>query len=209
MILRTTIFAEMVTCTVVQIGSELEIENIEFLTQQETLEKPSSATSSVWLDFRRMLLGESNKLIQNFVWCTHCKHVIPYYGSTTTRLIDHRDKCKENPKSIKEIDASSKINFKQNELVDLREAAARFVVKDCQPFYAINGEGLLDLCYESVKLGWHHPQMSKADLANAFPCPNTIKPRVNQMALDGKNLITRKIRQSLSTAKRIAATSDL
>lgn len=207
MILRSTIFAEMITCTKTQVENELEIENVELLTQQEIMENASAVTSSVWLHFRRMLLRESNKLIANFVWCTFCKQITPYYGSTTSRLIDHRAKCKSNPN--KDIKTSSKINFKLNELAELKEAAARFVVKDCQPFYAINGVGLLDLCYESVKLGWNYPQMSKADLASALPCPNTIKPRVNQMALDGKNMLVRKIRQSVSIAKRIAATTDL
>lgn len=207
MILRTTIFAEMVKCTLQQIKSENEMDNIDFLTIHETLEKSTTVSSRVWLDFRRILLRESNKVVENYVWCTHCRTATPYYGSTTTRLLEHRKKCTERPQD--ENDAKPKINFTLDELSGLREAAARFVVKDIQPFYAINGKGLLDLCYESVKLGWRHAQMSKADLAAALPCPNTIKPRVHQMALDGKNCITKKIRHSIAITKRIAATSDL
>lgn len=208
LILWTTFFTEMIKYAYTQIESDLEFDNIVFLTQQETLAKESLlVSSSVWIDFRRMLLIDSNKLIENFVWCVHCKRGIPYYNSTTTRLLEHRNKCKERP--IVESKTSPTINFKLNELTDLREAAACYVIKDCQPFNAINGKGLLDLCYESVKLGWKYPRMTRADLANAFPCPNTIKPRVDQMAADGKSWITKKMRHSIDIAKRIAATADM
>lgn len=208
LLMNMTIFAETRKETIECIKLELEQDNIEFLTQQETVENDAQyITSSVWIDFRRMLIREANVLINNFAWCTHCKQSISYFGSTTTRLLEHIKKCPKKPSAVS--DGPAKINFKLNDLKDIRDAAARFIVKDCQPFSAIDGEGLLDLCYESVKLGWKNPEMTRADLANAFPSQNTIKPRVHQMAVDGINLLSKKIQHSITNTKRIAATADM
>lgn len=208
MTLRTMIFTELKKDTVENIKIEMELGNIDFLTQQETFEKDSLYISSgVWIDFRRMLVREANVLIENLAWCTHCKQMVKYFGSTTTRLLEHQNKCAKRP--FVESDAPAKINFKLNELADVHNSGAQYIVKDCQAYFAIKGEGLLDLCYASVKLGWKYPKMTRADLANAFPSPNTIKSRVSQMALDGTNLLTRKIHNSIKNTKRIAATCDM
>lgn len=163
--------------------------------------------SGVWLDYRRMLVRNANVLVDNYVWCTHCKGMTSYFGSTTSRLLEHQRKCPNKP--IVESDEPPKIQFKLNELTEIRDAAAHFIVKDCQPFIAIDGKGLLDLCYASANLGRKYTQMSRADLANAFPSPNTIKIRVKQMAVDGVSWITRKLRHSITNTERIAATADM
>lgn len=206
--LRTTIFTDTKKYTADEIKIEIENENILFLNQQETLiEKESnSVTSSVWLNFKRLLVRDANLLVDNFALCTHCKTLQSYFGSTTTRLLEHSRKCSEK---LVDDNAPPKINFKQNDLLDIREAGAHFIVKDCQPFIAIQGKGLLDLCYASVDLSRKYPQMSKADLAYALPVANTVKPRVIQLAKDGVNLITKKIRHSITMTKRIAATADM
>lgn len=153
-------FTESKEFTLEELKEDIEMGNITFITQQETLEKESlTISSSVWLYFRRMLHTESNKLVENYAWCTNCHQIQPYYGSTTTRLLDHSKRCPNRP--IVDADEPAKINFKLCELEPIREAAANFIVKDCQPFSAIDGDGLHDLCFESVKLGWKYPNLIK------------------------------------------------
>lgn len=208
--LMTTLFAEAKKYDPEHIKTELDEGSFEFLTQQETLDNEStSVTSGVWADFRRLFDREANTLVENFAYCSHCKKVVAYFGTTTSQLLKHQRKCPKRPFVEGAADDPATINFKMDELKEIREAAAMFVVKDCQPFHAIKGKDLLDLCYASFKLGRKYPKMTQADLACALPVPNTIKPRVHQMAVEGKSFLTKKIRNSIVNTKRIAATADL
>lgn len=123
---KTTIFAESNKYTIENIKKELETENIQFLTQQETLDKDSQlVTSGVWLDFRRLLVRDANVLVDNYAWCTYCKELISYYKTTTTRLQEHLKRRSKKP--IVESDAPRKINFHLNELTEIRDAAAHLL----------------------------------------------------------------------------------
>ena len=94
MTVRTIIFAESKRYSIENNKIEMDSDNIDFLTQQETTEKQSQqVTSSVWIHYRRILVREPKELVENYVWCVHCKQMTAYYGSTTTRLQDHIKKC--------------------------------------------------------------------------------------------------------------------
>lgn len=128
------VYTETKKYTIESAKEELEIDNIDFLNNQEVFEKDSGyIRSAVWMDMQRMLVRESNVLIENFVWCMHCKNMLPYCASTTTRLIDHIRKCKDRPHT--DTDSVAKISFKMDELKPLRDAGARFVVMDFSACY--------------------------------------------------------------------------
>lgn len=189
----------------------MEIDNIDFLTNQETFHQDSGyIRSAAWLDFRRMLIRDPNVLIENLVWCIHCKEMVPYLGTTTTRLLEHSRKCKDRPLYVTgDGDGEAKITFKLNELKQLRDAAAKFVVKDLRPFVAVEGDGLLDFLFSAVQLGLKHPQMNKADLRKAIGTRNTCMNRVRELGAAGTELITRKIRHSIQVCGKFAVTADL
>lgn len=202
------VYTETKKYTIESAKEELEIDNIDFLNNQEVFEKDSGyIRSAVWMDMQRMLVRESNVLIENFVWCMHCKNMLPYCASTTTRLIDHIRKCKDRPHT--DTDSVAKISFKMDELKPLRDAGARFVVMDFRPAAAIEGEGLLDYMFHAAQLGGKYPKMTKADLKNAIGTRNTCTSRVKELALNGKNLIARKIRHAIDVAGKFGVTADM
>lgn len=186
-------------------------DKITFMTQHETMLNPDTGiiSSGVWVDFRRMMVSEENCLIENYVWCLHCKHPIAYLGSTTTRLKDHQRKCPARPFDEANDKSKATITFKLAELEQIKDAAAKFIVKDIRPFLAIEGEGLRDLIYSGIQLGRKYPKMNEADLRNAIPTRNTVLARVHEMAESGKNLLARKLRNAIITTGKIAATADI
>lgn len=208
MTLTITIFAELKKCSIEEVNVEAEADNIDYVIQQETVDQGAKTMiSGVWLEFRRMLLRESNCLIDNFVWCTHCKNPQPYYNNTTTKLWDHLRKCPKN--SVAGSEAPSRIKFKLNELEGVYDAGAWFIVKGVLSFRAIEGEGLRKLIYAALQLGKKYPNMTEEDLKIALPSRNSVKTRVHRMAASGVSLLSRQIQQTITTTKRIAATADM
>lgn len=203
------IFTELKKYTIEEIKYEIETDNIDFITQQETVDGSQSITSGVWLECRRMLVREPNVLIDNYVWCMHCKNSLPYYNNTTTKIWEHLRKCQHKPFEESNANAPSTIKFKMNELQDLRNAAARFVVKDVRPFIAIEGEGLRGLIYAAVQLGKKYPQMTEEDLKKALPSRNTLIPIIQQEAVTGVGVLSRKLQHAITYTKRIAVTADM
>lgn len=186
--------------TIEEAKKEYDADNINFLTQQETSTNETQfIKSSVWNDYRRMLIRSEQHLIENLVWCFHCKTFVAYYGSTTSFLLTHSRKCPNRPLGENETNSESKIAFKLDDLKQMREAAAKFVIRDLRPYAAIEGEGLLDLMYSAVELGRKYPRMTKSDLKRARPTRNTLKPYVHGIADEGKKLISRKIRHAIDT----------
>lgn len=209
-ILKSTIFTEEKKYDINDIKKRVEAGTIEFLTQQETIVNNEMAciSSGVWLDFRRMLVPEENTVVENIVFCAHCRTTVAYYGTTTTRLRDHQRKCSKRPLDDRTDNSKSTINFKLEELAQLKESSVKFIVKDVRPFAAIEGEGLLDLIYSGIQLGRKYPRMNEADLKKALPSRNTVVSRVQDMAENSKNLLARKIRNAINLAGKIAATID-
>lgn len=202
------IFSVVRTSTNEEIRNALQIDNMGYVMNQETIEKGSTLLQSgVWLDFHRILFLDNNVMVENFVSCIHCNGICAYHGSTTTRLRDHRQKCPKRRKI--ERDGPSKIAFKSDELVPLHHASAQFIVEDLEPYLAIEGNGLHHLIYEGIQLGLKHPEMTLADLKVALPTRNTVKARVKDMTIVGTNYLARKVRNSLDHVGKIAATTDM
>lgn len=175
---------------------------------QETTENESQIIKSgVWLVFRRMLLRDENALIDKWVWCVHCKQTVPYYSNTTNRQLQHQKNCPKKP--FTEGGGESNITFKLNELNQLRDSAAKYVVSDVRPISAIAGEGLIQLIYSAIQLGWRYPHMNIADLKNALPSRNSLIPRVKELAENGLKLLGRKIHDAINVSGKFAATTDM
>lgn len=123
-------------------------------------------SSDVWNTFVMLVNVDTNDIINGWVQCVKCNRYIPYNGSTTTRLRSHRcDKPQRNlissyvsspssPSSLK-----NRIQFSKYDKDIIREAAVKFVAKDIRPFYAIEGEGLIDLCTSMVMIGQNYPNI--------------------------------------------------
>lgn len=79
--------------------------------------------------------------------------------------------------------------------------------KDLRPYYAIEREGLIDLCHASMIFGQNYPKAKKKDLIVALPTRNTVRSAVHQAAEENRQKI-RKLLQDAKSNGGIAATSD-
>lgn len=72
---------------------------------------------------------------------------------------------------------------------------------------AIQGEGLLDLCYAVMKFGQKHRKATRKDLEEALPTRNTVKATTTSIASEKREAITKIIKKAI-VAGGIAATTD-
>lgn len=200
---------------IADIKGRIEAGDINFMPNNETIEtKQQYVKSNVWVDFRRILVPNDSmphgrELVTNFVWCLHCQATVAYHGSTTTRLLDHQKKCPKRPFDKVNEESKATINFKLDELANLKAAAAEFIVLDMRPYFAIEGKGILSLIYAGIQMGLKYPRITLADLRKALPTRNTVVAKVSEMAEKGKSLLTRKLRNAINVSGKIAATTDL
>lgn len=192
-----------------EVKENSEKKKFEFMEYHETLTKDSKSVKSlVWKNFKRMLNFESNELVANFVICIHCNQFVLFHGNTTTQLQRHQRKCSSKPSNQDKND-KPRITFKLAELSDLRDAAAKFVIKDCRPFYAIEGDGLLDLCTEIGRLASRHPKITKQDYKKALPSRNTLTTHVTSLAEKANSIIGTALRDAIQNSGRFSVTTDL
>lgn len=185
-----------------------ERSEFEYITYQETLTKGSkSLRSPVWEDFKRLLDVEENIVVNNFALCFHCKGFIAFNGKTTSQLLAHKAKCTSNPLSMDQLE-DSRIIFKQAELAELRDAAAKFVVKDFRPFYALEGDGLIDLLYAIIQLALRYQKMTRSDIKKCLPSRNTIANHIRSLAEKATVLIRYQLRAAIEKSGGFAVTAD-
>lgn len=123
----------------------------------------------------RAIFDESKNEIKHHVFCSVCKSVFRYdtAGSGTKNLKDHHRVCKPG-KALNRFVEKNKKNFTKSERDGMAEAAVRFCCKDLRPFYALYGEGLMDLLEEIVGICARHGKLSRESLEALLPCPNTV-----------------------------------
>lgn len=109
-------------------------------------------TTKVWKTFLRLLDTVSNILVLNYVFCAGCKTFIHFNSNTTTGLLLHEHKCPSKQASAK--NGCSKINFKAEHLIPMRDAAAKFVCIDFRPAYGTNTKGIT--AYLFSKFSWQN-----------------------------------------------------
>lgn len=114
-------------------------------------EKSSTRISATYWKTMRAIFDESKKEVKKYVFCSVCKSVLTYdtAGSGTKNIKDHHQACQPG-KTFGRFIQKHKTNFSINEKERMSEAAVRFCCKDLRPFYALYGEGLMDLLEEVV-----------------------------------------------------------
>lgn len=153
---------------------------------------------------------EPKRVVSNFVKCSCCSTFFAYNGETTTLLLRHILKCAPNQPSISNFFAVKKpITIKEIDMARLREAAIKFVVKDLRPFYAIEGDGLNDLCKAILHLGQKYPTMSEDDFNNVMPSRQTVSRDVIKKSDEVRNNIKDDLKNALKFPGGFACTSDL
>lgn len=153
---------------------------------------------------------EPKRIVTNFVKFSCCAKYFAYNGETTTVLLRHMSTCRKDQPSISKFLVSKKpITFKDFDIVRVRDAATKFVVKDRRPYYAIEGEGLNDLCKAILQLAQKYPTMADDDFAKIIPSRMTIARDVLKKSNDVRNIISNNLRNALEFAGGFACTSDI
>lgn len=182
----------------------------------DTVDQPDTSDSArlksnVWELFQLIVdeSTEEKKVVSNFVVCSSCKKLFAYNGETTSTLLRHAP-CGKGQASMKKfLVAKKQTAFKEIDIKNIRDAAVKFVVKDYRPFYAVDCEGLKELCYAMVHLGQQYPHMSNDDLQRIMPCRMTVQKDVTTKSLELINYMSKEMRGCLDFAGGFAATVDL
>lgn len=165
--------------------------------------KTGKTKSPVWSKFNEIFVRESKLKVKNFYFCTNCKLIEynPCTDGNTNRLRRHL--CLKKDDSSLE----SKIVVKRNDKHELKLAAAKFVSKDLRPFFAIQGEGLKELCFAAMRFGQRNRKATRNDFMAALPTRNTVKAAVAEVADKRRKDVTYLLRRAMETGG-VAATSD-
>lgn len=162
--------------------------------------------SNIWTQFHEIQEAATKNKIEFYFFCIDCEQVVANCATDGNTNAFRRHICYN--KEISQVAGDSKsFLIKQRDKNDLKLAAVKLVTKDLRPYYAIEREGLIALCYASMIFGQHYPKANKSHLVEALPTRNTVRSAVCQTAEENRQ----KIRTLLKAAKSnggIAATSD-
>lgn len=167
--------------------------------------KPGKTRSKVWLKFDEIFSTDPRQKIDYFYYCTECTAVIDNLciDGNTNRLIRHV--CFENMQC--ETGESKQMIISKEDKEKLKLASVHFISKDLRPYYAIQCEGLLDLCYACMQFGQRYRKAQRDDLIKALPTRNTVKDTVTAMADKKRTLIAELMKRAIVSGG-IAATTD-
>lgn len=119
---------------------KVERNAVEYVHYNDILKDGSKKVmSKVWEQFHRILDIVLNVVALNYVYCVVCKSIVKFNGKTTTGLIYHQKKCNSNQNDAQ--NGRSDIKFNSDDLLPLRDAAAKFVCLDYRPAYGTQGKG--------------------------------------------------------------------
>lgn len=116
---------------------------------------------------------DGETLISGFFFCTNCKQVI-FCEARKDGNINAltRYECSQD------VNGKKKILVKPGIREEMKNAATKFVVNDLRPFYAIEGESLLQLCTAVMhfgQFGQTYPKACPDDLKTVLPSRNTVR----------------------------------
>lgn len=163
-------------------------------------------SSTVWDRFHIIVNTADNEIIQNFVKCINCGEFIEYNGSTTSNLRNH--KCR-HMKSIRHEQSNARRQFDRKDIDAIRDATVKFVAFDIRPFFAIQGEGLLDLLITMAEVGSRYQNMSREDIRQLIPSRRTVKRHTEIKANQMKDLIKKRFREALACPGGLSCTIDM
>lgn len=167
--------------------------------------------SNVWELFQMIIdeTTEEKSVVSNHVRCSSCSKFFAYNGETTTSLLRHSSCGKQHSSLFKFLVNKKPTEFNKIDLNNVREAAMKFVVKDRRPYYAIEGDGLIDLCKAMIDIGRKYPNMSNEDFARVIPSRQTIANDVIKKAEEVVQMISKDFRKTLTYPGGFACTGDL
>lgn len=158
--------------------------------------KETNAWSVAWATFEEIHNCENENQGVHFVRCTKCLELVYKPTSNTNPLLRHKCHAKKNNCMITPKDKSI-----------LKLNAAQFIAKDIRPYFAVECEGLLDLCTACMEFGQSHRKATRFDLAQAMPSRNTVKAAVKEIAKNNRDKISKLIKCAIETGG-VAATTD-
>lgn len=138
-------------------------------------EKVGARLKADYWETMRAIFDETKREVKSHVFCSVCKCVFKYdtVGNGTKNLKEHYKICKAG-KTLNRFVEKHKKNFTKIEKEKIAQAAVRFCTKDLRPFYALYGNGLMDLMEEVVNVCAPHGKLSRESLQALLPCPNTV-----------------------------------
>lgn len=173
--------------------------------------------SQVWTKFHEIRTTDTNEKIETFFLCTTCNDVIynPCIDGYTKRLLRHNCASENgivcssgSSSSSSEVsNTKAKIPINQNDKKRLKIASAKFVAKDLRPFYAIECEGLIELCDACMKFGQKNRKATTEDLKYALPSRNGLRTAIAELADDYRAKVAEMIKHAMNNGG-VAATTD-
>lgn len=155
-----------------------------------------------WRHIHEIFDNVTETKVDYVFFCTLCDEIIynPTTSGNTTPFIRHV--CKVQSK-----DGVPALLISKDQKDKLKSAAALFVAKDFRPYFAIECEGLLNLCTAVMEFGQRYPKATSVDLKNALPSRNTVRTAVCKIAGDVRQNI-RRVMQMAKEQSGLAATTD-
>lgn len=157
--------------------------------------------SPIW-EYIFEVFDGANK-IENAFYCTLCNKALYNTYEKGNTMLFTRHVCRTNDS----VNNKTKLLIRPEHKSEFKTAAANFIAKDLRPYMAVEGEGLMDLCFASMKFGQQYKTASIDDLCAVMPSRNTVRSHLEKTA----NRIKSKIKKILQNAKEVggfAITSD-
>lgn len=152
---------------------QAKINSKEFKTKKRLC---LSKGSSIW-QFYEEIFNEKGHKIPNFIFCPQCETVKTYDTSCgSSNLLRHKEKC--NSRQINTLDrfVLKNLRITKKDRDEVLNAAKRFCYVDLRPFYAIAGNGLLDLLMAVSCVTARHGLLSRDNMMDLIPHPTTVSP---------------------------------
>ncbi|XP_065366938.1 uncharacterized protein LOC135959794 [Calliphora vicina] len=133
--------------------------------------------SAIWSIFAE-ILKDDETILEGFVCCRNCKHILRYNGQQSSNL--NRHKCfnlTTTSGSIKRVTEEDK-----QEAID---ACTTWLIEDCLPFTAIDGTGFLEMVNLFLKIGARYG--TNIDINDLLPDPSTLSSRITQTDQENEN----------------------
>lgn len=185
-----------------------QVESINITIKNENDER--RLRSNVWKLFQLIVDKSTEKIVSNYVRCSSCLIFFPYNGETTSVLLRHIP-CNNGPQPLisKFLTSNKYTQFKQNDIDSVKEAAVKFVVKDRRPYYAVQGDGFIDVCKAMVRLGQKYPKLNNNDIERIIPSRQTVANDVRIKSNQAIDIISRDLTECLKYPGGFACTTDL
>lgn len=163
--------------------------------------RKKKSTSEIWR-YIHEVYSENQRVVDAY-YCIDCQTVIYNANSDGNTNKFRRHTCMK-----KTADNKIKILIRKETKNELKEAAAKFIVKDIRPFLAIEGEGIFDLLLAVMKFGQRNPKATNEHLLEALPSRNTVRSSVSKLADEIKTEIMMKL-QLAKDVGGFAVVSDI